>query len=127
MFLHKKLAVALLLSSFSLPVLADADKTHVDIAIDSTFKDKNIVFTVETPGQSPETVGFYQAGDPLAMKTDVAPIVDSKGSAQEQQVLAYVSDATSRQTCLYQSKNGYIFSEDALIGLSFPAMFMCLC
>ncbi len=123
MKVKNKLAAAALLSVISLSAIADAGKTHVDIAIDSEFKDKNIVFTVDMPNFTSETVGFYQAGDPLAIHADVEPIVDEQGNAIPAVITAYVSE-TSARTSAYESKNTYQFSSDTSIGLSFPIMFM---
>ena len=122
MKVKNKLAAVVLLSVISLSAIAETGKTHVDIAIDSEFKDKNIVFTVELPNTS-ETVGFYQAGGPLAIHADIEPIVDEQGNAIPQVITAYVSEASAR-TSVYESKSTYQFTSDTSIGLSFPIMFV---
>ncbi len=104
---------------------ADPGKTLTEIVVDSSYVDKNIVFTVMNPSvMMQEGVGLHKAGGPLISRQRVDSILDKKGQATPVQVIAFVTDSKASQTkqCVTQTPSA--FSEGGTVLLSFPAMFV---
>jgi len=112
-----------LLILISYQAVADGVKTQVIISIDEHFKSNNIVFTVENPTTHiTETIGYYQAGQPLILYADANPIVNSRGRASSEYITACVSDNISFVQQLYKSTSRFRFSAHGTVRLSFPSM-----
>lgn len=117
--------VSVLLGGLTTSLLAEPiEKTTVQIAIDSGFNNKNIVFKINNPLTSePESIGAYQAGKPLFIKQKVNSVLDPNEKPIPCQVTAYVSDTETSITKPYYSVEKYTFDKDGFVQLSFSSMF----